>query len=52
MSAPVKRTVFALSAAILMAALSAIFAITLARLTRQQQPVSDGEPVDDGDSAN
>jgi hypothetical protein len=41
MSAPVKRTVFAVLAAILVAALSSIFAITLARLTRQHATEDD-----------
>lgn len=35
MSAPIKRTLFALIIAILMAASSTVFAITLARLTRR-----------------
>jgi hypothetical protein len=41
MSASVKRTVFTLIAAILMAAMSTFFAVTLARLARQHQAEDD-----------
>jgi hypothetical protein len=46
MSAPVKRTVIAVLAAILMAALSSVFAITLARLMRRDETEDGGEPAD------
>ena len=46
MSTPVKRTVLAVVAAILMAALSSAFAITLARLTLRYATESDTHASD------
>jgi len=43
MSAPAKRTVLALVAAMLMAAVSTVFAITLARLMRQHHAEDAGD---------
>jgi hypothetical protein len=43
MSAPVKRTMLAVAAAIVMAALSSFFAVTLARLMRQDEKENDAE---------
>jgi hypothetical protein len=46
MSAPVKRTMLAVAAAIVMAALSSFFAITLARLMRRDETEEGGESAD------
>jgi len=43
MSAPAKRTVLVLVAAILMAAVSTVFAVTLARLMRQHHTEDAGD---------